>query len=636
MTALVQASLLGLYVGIDALGAFGAVSITAGFATRVFNFLVDGVSAKTGKSVGLRDWKLVAARVRLSIGFACGAGIIAATTLAFLIKPVSVNVLKLSPDVQAEAEWYWMLRVALVPILLINMSISGILQGTYTCELINFLTVIVTLVSDDKKNTRSFRFQRPHTINTISMYSIPTGFRHVRTAASINSVQAIAEMTLSFFALRHRWTIITNHDGLLTMGVITLVTQLLAMVAGFTCMMMMPPLEAPPQYSLFKEIFSKMTTTTTMGGWGGGGAFNSRGKNANSNNSVPLERRVLDDNTVRQPLLGSDGGGGGRDGVDAAPVVLLTVGTPTINSSNGGRINARKMHTHMNGDASPAASSPSAVSLLYSPPSTEEDGEEEGVLHEAEEDESLLDFVKDGINMFVRSMILQATFFLTLVAASHLGTASLAAHSVINQLWVLISYGVDGFAAAGIVLGSRLAAQAHDPLRAANAKRHLQLLISRVLGAGLLAGIIAGVSFALRREFIISFFTVDAAVADELRNGTWFILSVSQPINGLVFVYDGLMYASQSFTFIRNYILLGFVVVFCPLLAGEMMYIKSLWAVWSANAFINLWRAAGAAYLIHYIFMKEFDTKLRSRSVSGVSLARDGGGGSGAHDEEEP
>ena len=157
-----------------------------------------------------------------------------------------------------------------------------------------------------------------------------------------------------------------------------------------------------------------------------------------------------------------------------------------------------------------------------------------------------------------------------------------------------------------------------------------------MLGAGLLAGIIAGVSFALRREFIISFFTVDAAVADELRNGTWFILSVSQPINGLVFVYDGLMYASQSFTFIRNYILLGFVVVFCPLLAGEMMYIKSLWAVWSANAFINLWRAAGAAYLIHYIFMKEFDTKLRSRSVSGVSLARDGGGGSGAHDEEEP
>ena len=48
---------------------------------------------------------------------------------------------------------------------------------------------------------------------------------------------------------------------------------------------------------------------------------------------------------------------------------------------------------------------------------------------------------------------------------------SLAAHSILSQLWILISYVVDGFAAAGIVLGSRLAAHAHNPLTAAPAKR---------------------------------------------------------------------------------------------------------------------------------------------------------------------
>ena len=192
----------------------------------------------------------------------------------------------------------------------------------------------------------------------------------------------------------------------------------------------------------------------------------------------------------------------------------------------------------------------------------------------------------------------------------------MAAHSVINQLWVLISYAVDGFAAAGIVLGSRLAAQAHDPLRAPSAKHHLQLLIHRVLGAGFLGGSFAAVVFSIWKSEIIAMFTEDPAAAEALKDGTWTVLVAAQPINGLVFVYDGLMYASQSFTFIRNYMLAGFFFIFCPLLAFEMAFWDTLWGVWIANAAINAWRAAGAAYLIHFIFMREFDTKLRPSRVT--------------------
>ena len=224
--------------------------------------------------------------------------------------------------------------------------------------------------------------------------------------------------------------------------------------------------------------------------------------------------------------------------------------------------------------------------------------------------ETLLDFVSDGINMWVRSMILQTTFFASLVAASRLGTPSLAAHSVINQLWVLVSYAVDGFAAAGIVLGSRLVAQAHDPLRAANAKHHLQLLIGRVLLAGVVAGVAAAATFAAARDATIAMFTGDPAAAAVLKHGTWAVLTLCQPTNALVFVYDGLLYASQSFRFIRNYMTLGFLVVFCPILATELYFWNELWGVWVANAAFNLWRVGGAAYLIHWIFMAEFDSQL--------------------------
>ena len=56
---------------------------------------------------------------------------------------------------------------------------------------------------------------------------------------------------------------------------------------------------------------------------------------------------------------------------------------------------------------------------------------------------------------------MQATFFIALAVASRLGTAALAAHQIVAQLWLLTSYVTDGFAVAGTVLGSRLSHQRH-------------------------------------------------------------------------------------------------------------------------------------------------------------------------------
>jgi len=38
-----------------------------------------------------------------------------------------------------------------------------------------------------------------------------------------------------------------------------------------------------------------------------------------------------------------------------------------------------------------------------------------------QEEESILDFLSDGLNMFIRSMIMQATFFIALISVSKLG-----------------------------------------------------------------------------------------------------------------------------------------------------------------------------------------------------------------------
>jgi Na+-driven multidrug efflux pump len=564
LTALVQTGLLGTYVGTSALGAYGAVSITANFATRVFNFLVDGVSAKTGKSVGLRAWGLVAARVRMSLGFALTAGLLAAISLIFLIQPVSIHILQLTPDVMAEAQYYWWLRITLVPILLLNMAISGILQG----------------------------------------------FRHVHVTALINTCQALAETGGSVLVLRQKVEI-AGFNGLFVMGLVTLCTQSLALVAGLVCMLTMRPPEAHAEYSLLKELFKFSSENS--------GKDRRRGLAAEENGT---------ESSLRVPLLPVDGNRNGTTSTrhhssrnssigDCRDSMASTVYTASNTTTICDSVALAAAETN-GGDETNQSDSVAVVLVDYLLPAADGISEnfQEMAYEEAveAEDESLLDFVKDGLAMFIRSMILQVTFFTTLVAASRLGTEHLAAHSVVNQMWTCISYAVDGFAAAGIVLGSRLAAQSHDPLKAADAKHHLKLLIKRVLAAGLLAGVVAGVAFAIWRDSIIQLFTKDPYAQSILHGGIWIVLVTSQPINGLVFVYDGLMYSSQNFIFIRNYMIVGFFLVFCPLLAVEIFEWQTLWGVWIANAAFNTWRAAGAAYLIHYIYMKEFDAQLRTPS----------------------
>lgn len=77
--------------------------------------------------------------------------------------------------------------------------------------------------------------------------------------------------------------------------------------------------------------------------------------------------------------------------------------------------------------------------------------------------QALAAFLGDGLNMVVRSTLLHTTFLVVTVATARMGSSVLAAHQVVTQVWLLSSYIVDGFAAAGTVQGSRLVGMRADP-----------------------------------------------------------------------------------------------------------------------------------------------------------------------------
>ena len=269
-----------------------------------------------------------------------------------------------------------------------------------------------------------------------------------------------------------------------------------------------------------------------------------------------------------------------------------------------------------------------------------------------------LSFFADGASMFVRSVLLNGTFFGAMVVASReLGPAGLAAHNVVCQLWMLSSYVVDGFATAGTVTGSRLVGEAASTRSIVGGSfstvlSELRWVCHRLLAFGLLAGAaFLALAFSFQAP-LAALFTADEAVASFLRApGTWRTLALAQPLNALVFVYDGLVYPFQDFAYARELMSTGVGYVFLPSLAFVAARREtSLGDIWRCKVALNAWRLALLAARTHWsLTTGGFAWQVREselRGKEGASLARraararaaraggDAGGGDGPDDDD--
>lgn len=139
-------------------------------------------------------------------------------------------------------------------------------------------------------------------------------------------------------------------------------------------------------------------------------------------------------------------------------------------------------------------------------------------------------------------------------------------------------------------------------------------LCNRLLVSGGVIGVACGVAFYAAEDSIISLFTADVATIKLLRRHLWLVICFAQPLNSLVFIYDGLLYAMQSFKFTRNIMLSSFFLVFLPLISVVQWRVQTLWGIWAVKAVLNVCRLLGGAYRIHLwypTFLTELVTSTR-------------------------
>ena len=203
-------------------------------------------------------------------------------------------------------------------------------------------------------------------------------------------------------------------------------------------------------------------------------------------------------------------------------------------------------------------------------------------------DKNMGDFVRMFANLLVRTAALNTAYFLGTKYATSYGEEYIAAHTMAMNIWLFSSFFIDGYATAGNAIAGKLLGQNNSDgiARIGKAIYRMSILVGTVLGLFYLGGYV----------FFGSIFSSDIAVITVFESIFWLVI-ISQPINGLSFGLDGIFKGLGKAALLRNTLLAATFLGFVPTLFLFDYLGFELHAVWFAflvfmafRGFILLWK----------------------------------------------
>ena len=145
-----------------------------------------------------------------------------------------------------------------------------------------------------------------------------------------------------------------------------------------------------------------------------------------------------------------------------------------------------------------------------------------------------------GGALVTRTGALLLVLTLATAVAARMGTVPLAAHQILSQLWLFLALVVDAFAIAGQALIGKLIGSDKTAARE---------VANRLLVMGLGAGMILGGAMWALAAWLPGWFTSDATVV-AATSGVFVFVVVMQPLNAIVFVWDGIAIGASAFSYL--------------------------------------------------------------------------------------
>jgi MATE family multidrug resistance protein len=180
-------------------------------------------------------------------------------------------------------------------------------------------------------------------------------------------------------------------------------------------------------------------------------------------------------------------------------------------------------------------------------------------------------------NLFIRTIALNVALYLATSYATDYGKEFIAAYTISSNIWLLGAFMIDGYSSAGNILSGKLLG--------AKDYKNLVLLSNKLFKYGIVIGLIVALLGFTFYNSIGRVFTNEALVLEQFYTIFWIVL-ITQPLNALTFIYDGIFKGMGEMKYLRNLLILSTGFVFIPTLLLFDYLDYKLIAIWIA---FTLW-----------------------------------------------
>lgn len=193
--------------------------------------------------------------------------------------------------------------------------------------------------------------------------------------------------------------------------------------------------------------------------------------------------------------------------------------------------------------------------------------------------------VSMSFNLFLRSVALNIALILATREAASLGKEYIAAHTIAFNIWIFTAFFLDGYGAAGNILGGKLLGERNYKALWTLTKRvnFYNILVASALAlAGFLLYKPLGLIFN-KEEVVLTVFY-----------GMFFMVLICLPFNALAFTLDSIFKGLGEMGFLRNVLLGATFLGFIPVLNFSKYMEWGLIGIWLA---LTIWVAFRAVAL---------------------------------------
>ncbi len=207
--------------------------------------------------------------------------------------------------------------------------------------------------------------------------------------------------------------------------------------------------------------------------------------------------------------------------------------------------------------------------------------------------------VSMSLNLFVRALALNIALVLAVREATSLGGNIIAAHTIAINLWLFAAFFIDGYGAAGNIMGGKLLG--------AKDYNGLWMLAKKVIQYGLMVSLVLVFLCFLFYHSLGRLFSNETGVLNAFYS-IFFILILGLPMNTIAFVFDGLFKGLGEMKYLRNVLLLATFIGFVPTLYFGRYMGWGLYGIWMA---FTIWMIIRGGALV-WKFRRKFRPLLQN------------------------